>query len=637
MARFRSRTLVTLLATALGTALLPAGTGAAAPPAPTVRDGLSQPIYSYADAIRERVWVDIGLDADRDGRSDRVVVDVIRPAEPARRHLRVPVIMDASPYYGNLGRGNESERKTYDAHDRPLGFPLFYDNYFVPRGYAVVQVDLAGTNRSQGCLDVGGRSDIASGKAVVDWLNGRATGYDDAGNRVRADWSTGAVGMIGKSWDGTIANGVAATGVNGLRTIVPIAAISSWYDYYRSDGVSFGRDPLALARRIESPAAAARCSAVHERLATGAPANGDVTPLWTERDYVRKAQRVKASVFAVHGLGDLNVKTIHLGQWWDALTVPRKLWLSQTGHVDPFDFRRAEWVRTLHRWFDRWLLDVPNGIEHEPTASIERAPDQWVDEPSWPVRRQTTLWPRPGTEPGLGTLGTTPPSRDAHADFTDDPTQGVRDWVVAPDTPSPARVLFDTGPLAADVRVAGTGTITVTAIPSTDTAHLSAMLVDYGPATTRDYLSRDEGIRTLTTESCWGATRPGDDPCYRDTEATTVDVDAEVIARGWTDLANHRSLRTPRRLVPGQPYEITFRLSTTDHVVPAGHHLALIVAGTDRGFIVAPARPPSVRLDLHGTSVRLPLQGVPQPVSGAPARVREDRLPPVAVRGDFVR
>ncbi len=49
-----------------------------------------------------------------------------------------------------------------------------------------------------------------------------------------ADWSTGKAGMIGKSYDGTLANGVAATGVEGLETIVPISAISSWYKYQRS-------------------------------------------------------------------------------------------------------------------------------------------------------------------------------------------------------------------------------------------------------------------------------------------------------------------------------------------------------------------------------------------------------------------
>jgi X-Pro dipeptidyl-peptidase len=51
---------------------------------------------------------------------------------------------------------------------------------------------------------------------VVDWLNGRAVGYGADGAPVRASWASGAVGMIGKSWDGSIANGVAATGVAGL-------------------------------------------------------------------------------------------------------------------------------------------------------------------------------------------------------------------------------------------------------------------------------------------------------------------------------------------------------------------------------------------------------------------------------------
>ena len=65
--------------------------------------------------------------------------------------------MDARPYYLCCGRGNESEQKTYDADGVIAKFPLFYDNYFVPRGYAFVAVDLAGTARSTGCADVGGR------------------------------------------------------------------------------------------------------------------------------------------------------------------------------------------------------------------------------------------------------------------------------------------------------------------------------------------------------------------------------------------------------------------------------------------------------------------------------------------------
>ena len=118
----------------------------------------SGPVYSYANAIREAVWVDTGLDGDGDGKSDRVAVDIVRPREPAQRHRKIPVIMDASPYYSCCGRGNESQLKTYDANGDVVQMPLFYDNYFVPRGYAFVGVDLAGTNRSDGCVDAATRS-----------------------------------------------------------------------------------------------------------------------------------------------------------------------------------------------------------------------------------------------------------------------------------------------------------------------------------------------------------------------------------------------------------------------------------------------------------------------------------------------
>ncbi|GGM66102.1 X-Pro dipeptidyl-peptidase [Longimycelium tulufanense] len=638
-----------LALTALATLLSALAAPASAEPSPAhvVTTGVTQPIYDFARAVRETVWVDIGMDGDRDNVRDRVAADIIRPAEPATRGQRVPVIMVASPYFSCCGRGNDSEHKTYDKSGRPVGFPLFYDNYFVPRGYAVVLVDLAGTNRSEGCVDVGGRSDVMSAKAVVDWLNGRANGYDAkaGGRHVRAGWSTGAVGMIGKSYDGTIANGVAALGVPGLRTIVPIGAISSWYDYYRSDGVSFGFNPDRLARTVEENGGRPDCRHVKDGLSRGAPANGNVTPLWTARDYVPGAQRVKASVFVVHGQGDLNVKTIHFGQWWNELAkagVPRKLWLGQAGHVDPFDFRRAEWVRTLHRWFDRWLLNVPNGIDREPVVSIERHPDQWVDEPSWPTANGISLRMRRGDTPGIGRLGVQPPGPGATESFTDDPRQSEFDWAKQPNQPFSERVVFNTGPLAEDLRLSGTGEVTVTVRSSTPTAHVSAVLVHYGPNTIRDYLGAGEGVHTLTSKSCWGSSRPGDTACFRDTATTTKEVDLEVFARGWADIGNHASLRHGERLRPGAPYTMTFRLSTTDHVVPAGHQLALIIGGTDGHFIVAPAQPPQITIDLNKSSVHLPIAGTPPPMRGEAREpeIRPDRIPTepeIRLEGDVVR
>jgi X-Pro dipeptidyl-peptidase len=172
--------------------------------------------------------------------------------------------------------------------------------------------------------------------------------------------------------------------------------------------------------------------------------------------------------------------------------------------------------------------------------------------------------------------------------------------------------------LTSDLRVAGVSRITVAATPSTSTAHLSAYLVDYGPATSRS--TTGEGIRTLTTESCWGENRTGDDACYRDTVATTASVDAQVIARGWADLANYSSLSTPRTLVPGTKYTISFRLSAADWVVPRGHRLGLVIAGNDSSMTTTPSQLPRVTVTLGETSAQIPIVGtLPQATTHTPA------------------
>ncbi|MFC7642364.1 hypothetical protein ACFQX6_16460 [Streptosporangium lutulentum] len=91
-------------------------------PSITVKQGRTQPVFSYADAIRESVYVESSVDSDSNGKLDRVRVDIIRPKESGPR-LKVPVIIDESPYYDNSGRGNEAERKTYDANGNITKFP----------------------------------------------------------------------------------------------------------------------------------------------------------------------------------------------------------------------------------------------------------------------------------------------------------------------------------------------------------------------------------------------------------------------------------------------------------------------------------------------------------------------------------
>jgi len=316
-------------------------------------NGVTAPIHSYEDAIRETVWV-LAPDFDRDGTADRIAVDIIRPAD-LDPDIEIPVIMDASPYYLCCGRGNEAETKRYDADGDPVDFPLFYDNYFVPRGYAVALVDMAGTGRSTGCVDHGGLSDIGSAEAVVRWLDGRTRAVDADGNPASAIWSSGKVGMIGKSYDGTLANGVAAHGVDGLETIVPISAISSWYYYNRYQGLPISRGYASWLSGYVAGERTERvnCDAIFDQLDVDADDDSGVyNAFFRERDYRYgrpfDASEVEASVFIMHGLQDTNVKTPNFSRWWTALGeagVGRKMWLTRLGHVDAFDSDRAAWYR----------------------------------------------------------------------------------------------------------------------------------------------------------------------------------------------------------------------------------------------------------------------------------------------------
>jgi X-Pro dipeptidyl-peptidase len=588
--------------------VLPPTASAAARP-PHIQGNQTVPVYDYANAIRESVWVTTRLDNDGDGAPDKVVVDLVRPREAAAG--KVPVVMDASPYYQCCGRGNESEVKKYAADGTVSKFPLFYDNYFVPRGYAFAAVDFNGTSRSTGCGDVGGREEIEGVKAVIDWLNGRAKGAYADGTPARANWTSGKVGMIGKSWDGSVANGVAATGVEGLETIVPISAISSWYDYYRDNGVLYTVDggPDWLSGYVNGRPDEV-CQPVRDAIRAGSDiATGNFNAFWAERNFVPDARKVHASVFVVHGINDQNVETKHFAQWWDALSkrgVPRKIWLSQEGHVDPFDFRRAEWVNTLHRWFDYWLQDLPNGIMREPTATIERAPDTWVNEKSWPAPGTFSLPVSLGAGNGTtGTLGLAP--QKGSVSIVDNPALRERDLVANPNAAVAGRQVFLSAPLPRDLRISGTTTVSLRVKVDRPNTELSARLVDYGSATRINYQGSKEGIRNLTTESCYGVSSPDDDACYLDTVKDVVTADAAVMARGWVDAAHRDSLTSPTLLQPDRWYTVNFPLHAYDTVLPAGRVLGFVLTVSDPQYTVPTSTGATVQLDLGRSRLNLPV------------------------------
>ena len=54
---------------------------------------------------------------------------------------------------------------------------------------------------------------------------------------MKAFWCSGKVGMTGTSYDGTLCIAAATTGVQGLEAIIPVAPVTSFYHYYRSNGL----------------------------------------------------------------------------------------------------------------------------------------------------------------------------------------------------------------------------------------------------------------------------------------------------------------------------------------------------------------------------------------------------------------
>ena len=536
----------------------------------------------------------------------------------------MPVIIQASPYYAS------SSPSYFDANGVRQVYETWLDNYFVPRDYAVAFVDLIGTFRASGCDDVGGEFEVAGGKAVIDWLNGRARGYAVDGSQALAGWSTGKAGMIGVSWNGTIANSVASTGVDGLETIVPIAAISSWYDYTRGLGVPFWGGYVKFLHQYVSNFASPRCVEMTKELeqASDTP-TGSYNAWWDPRNYRLNAANVKASVYVVHGLNDENVKTRQYGEWWDELArygVPRKIFLHQDVHIDSFRYRDV-WVQRLHPWFDHWLQGLDNGVMQTPTATIQREDGTFTTEASWPAAgaAQTAfaLSQPAGRSAGTLTLGSSTGGVVSMASRgeSDD------DYVLDPTTYRSDRTVFLSNALSAPLRVSGTGTVKVSVQSDAPAAAIKARLVDYGPAT------RYTGVASLATQTCWGGRTAADSGCYADTAVTSARSDLNIVTRTIANIGHYRTLNQLATLERGTWYDLTFELNADDAIFAAGHRIGLVLT-------VEQSNPDNdldrikLTIDTAGSVLTLPVVAAPGsllvagPDTPVKARVKAQPEPP---------
>ncbi|MCW3814326.1 Xaa-Pro dipeptidyl-peptidase [Micromonospora sp. DR5-3] len=593
-----------------------AGPAAASPDGvgPVFVDGQAQIVPDFSNSsswIRQRLWVETEFDSDGDGKLDRMHVDVTRPAQ-TEQGLKVPVVYESSPYYA----GTASSQSQYFWNVRhELGAqpparlsppPIAHQpgrtsvstsevNTWVPRGFAVVHSDSPGTGLSQGCPTVGAPNESLAPKAVIDWLNGRAKGYTSVNGDQEVSatgWATGKVGMTGTSYNGTLPLAAATTGVDGLEAIIPIAPNTSYYHYYRSNGLVrnpggwVGEDIDYLFDYINSgyPERRAYCIdtiRVGEMNRYQDRANGDYNDFWAGRDYLHAVGNVKAATLMAHGFNDWNVVPEHSVRILEALKAqgtPVQAYYHQGGHggAPPLDMR--------NRWFTRYLYGVQNGVENDARA--------------WVVRNETGAsqltpyadYPNPAAAPVTMVLK---PGGNTTGELTSlaRPGSGVESLVDAGNTACNAgalattvsdhRLLYATPELTAPVHISGTAEVTLRMSASKPAANLSVALV-----------------RLPWT---------GGSGCESSTRGTTT----SIITRGWADPQNRHSLTRSEPLVPGEFVDVTVPLQPDDQVIPAGYRIGLMVFSTDHEFTLHPAPGTVLNVDLAATALRLPVVGGP--------------------------
>ena len=422
----------------------------------------SEEVYDNAssDIIRYMVYVETNYDTDGDGKLDLVKALVQVPRAAAEGTYKAATIFEARPYitgctplYGDeagYGEGGYDVSSLYSqpAPRTPAGeavgtmeaakdadsndwyywntYEDMYDyedltwyDYFLVRGFAVVESGGIGTRDSEGFETCGTDLEIDSFKCIIEWLNGDRVAYTDKTSNIPvvADWSAGSVGTTGRSYAGTTQFGLATTGVEGLKTVVPVAGIASWYEYTNSQGINTRRganyvDVLAMycaGRYLDEedwnqlfPTYGNYLNQLRQE--QNANVGDYFKDLWSCRDYTLNADKIQIPALIVHGLNDDNVRTKESDLMYKAFTQAGqdvKFIFHQDGHLTPaypageleFEVGGRMYDEILNQWFSHYLYGVDNGAEDLPAvlAQSNYDTDVWNTYDSWEAAENLIL------------------------------------------------------------------------------------------------------------------------------------------------------------------------------------------------------------------------------------------------------
>ena len=603
-------------------------------------NGKSLATFTSHDAIREVVYVESRVDTDKDGLPDLVKVSIIRP----RYEGKIPAVMTASPYHQGTN-DKASDKALYnmnvdlevkEPHTIQVEVPQLelvdpvgsaqlvseaeetlthinssytLNDYLLARGFANLYVSGLGTKDSQGLMTNGDYRQIEAYKNVIDWLNGRCRAFTDHSRQrqVKADWSNGKVATTGLSYLGTMSNGLATTGVDGLEVIIAEAGISSWYNYYRENGLVTspggypGEDFDSLAELTYSRALragdylrhhAAHVADLEEVKKQLDRKTGDYNQFWHDRNYLLQADKVKAEVVFTHGSQDWNVKPLHVYQMFQALpaNIKKHLFYHNGAHVYLNNWQSIDFRESMNALLSKKLLGYDSSYELPTVIWQDNTGEQsWTSLDDFGNQTsQRTFSLGDGEKVIQNRYETKDYERygKAYPTFLSDLYQDKAQ-----------QVTIDL-PIEEDLHLNGKARLHLRLHSSTNKGLLSAQLLELG---SKKYLQPYPAVLSVRTL---------DNGRYHMldnlTELPFKEAGQRVISKGYLNLQNRHDLLEVEAVTPGEWMEFDFDLQPTIYKLEKGATLRLVLYTTDFEITVRDQTDYQLTIDLAQSSLHLP-------------------------------
>ena len=607
-------------------------------------NGKSLATFSSHDVIREVVYVESHVDTDKDGLPDLVKVSIIRP----RYDGQIPAVMTASPYHqGTNDKASdkalykmEGELEVKPPHTIELEEPKLnlvephgqaevvseaeeklthinssytLNDYFLPRGFANLYVSGVGTKDSQGLMTNGDYQQIEAYKNVIDWLNGRCCAFTDHTRKreVKADWSNGKVATTGLSYLGTMSNGLATTGVDGLEVIIAEAGISSWYNYYRENGLvtspggypgedfdslaelTYSRNLLAGDYIRANEAHQTDLEKVKEQLDRK---TGDYNQFWHDRNYLLNAHKVQAEVVFTHGSQDWNVKPLHVYQMFHALPdhINKHLFFHHGAHVYMNNWQSIDFRESMNALLSKKLLGL--------------ATDYQLPTVIWQDNTEPQTWQSLddfGKQDKLHTfsLGTEEKVIQNHYEQKDFERYGKTYQTFNTELyQGKANQITIDLPVSQDIHLNGRVELKLRIKSSTNKGLLSVQLLELGQ---KKYLQPYPAVLSVRTIDN-GRYHMLENLCELPFNPSAQ----RVITKGYLNLQNRTNLLTVEEIQPNKWMDFKLELQPTIYKLKEGNTLRLVLYTTDFEITIRDNTDYHLTVDLEQSTLILPCQKV---------------------------